>query len=150
MLIKRGAELQTTHDPRLSSLESSEEDQIEARLGSLSAQDLEDFSKTDWLIICFIVILLISMVFCCACMLCKKTSEQGARNLDDLPTLHEPDQMETHGDDWGQPELIAPGTPPPAFGNFSEKDALNISLIRKNNSCPTSSQTKSFRKSDTT
>lgn len=43
------------------------------------------------------VILLISMVFCCACMLCKKTSEQGARNLDDLPTLHEPDQMEAHG-----------------------------------------------------
>ena len=56
MLVKRGAELSSeSHDARNlqeSSLESDEA--IEARLGHLTPQDLEDFSKTDWLIICFI------------------------------------------------------------------------------------------------
>ena len=55
MLVKRGAEPQTDPDGRSMNgppLESDE--RIEARLGNLTPQDLEDFSKTDWLIICFI------------------------------------------------------------------------------------------------
>lgn len=51
-MFKRGAENLSNDD--LSTLEASENDQIEPRIGNLSPQDLEDFSKTDWLIICFI------------------------------------------------------------------------------------------------
>ena len=55
MLVKRGAESQTDSDGRSMHGPALESDEaIEARLGNLTPQDLEDFSKTDWLIICFI------------------------------------------------------------------------------------------------
>ena len=50
-MFKRGAENLSSDD--LSTLEA-ENGQLEPRIGNLSPQDLEDFSKTDWLIICFI------------------------------------------------------------------------------------------------
>ena len=37
------------------------------------------------------------MSLCCICMLCKKQTAQPARNPDELPPLHEPEEI-THDD----------------------------------------------------
>jgi hypothetical protein len=84
-------------------------------------------------------------------MLCKKQTAQPARNPDELPPLHEPEEI-TH-DDGGSyrdmNDLVKPGTPPPSYTHVAPAaseiaTAEKRPIMRKQNSCPSEVTARRF------
>jgi hypothetical protein len=89
-------------------------------------------------------------------MLCKKQDAQPARNPDELPPLHDPEELtnEDGGSYRDMNDLVKPGTPPPNYEHVApthvaptaaetQKDERRP-IYKKQNSCPGEISAKRF------